>query len=45
MRIEFADKSGKAKVLKDKIPLLDGEVIDGMFMSVKALRKFFEEQI
>ncbi len=45
VRIEFADKSGAVTVLKDKVSLLDGEVIDSMFMSVKALRAFFEEQI
>ena len=36
---------GKATVLKDKIALQAGEVLDATFMSVKALRKFLEEQI
>lgn len=45
VKIEFVDKSGAVTVLKPSTPLLDGEVIDGMFMSVKALRAFFEEQI
>ncbi len=45
VRIEFTDKAGKVTVLKPRIDLLDGEVIDGMFMSKKALCKFFEDQI
>lgn len=45
VKIELVDKSGKVSVLKEKISLLAGEVVDGMFMSKKALRKFFEEQI
>lgn len=45
VRIEFKDKSGNVTVLKPELPLLAGEVIDGMFMSKKALCKFFEEQI
>lgn len=32
-------------VLKEKTPLLEGEIIDGTFLSKKALIKFFEEQI
>jgi isocitrate dehydrogenase len=45
VRIEHVDASGNVTVLKKKTSLLEGEIIDGMFMSVKALRKFFEEQI
>jgi len=45
VRIEFTDDAGKKTVLKPKVDLLAGEVIDGMFMSKKALCKFFEEQI
>ena len=37
--------SGKKVVLKDKVALRDGDVIDSMFMSVKALREFYEEQM
>ena len=44
VRIEFTDKSGDTSVLKPKLPLIKDEVIDGMFMSKKALCKFFEEQ-
>ena len=43
--IEFTNASGEKKVLKPRVDLLAGEVIDGMFMSKKALCKFFEEQI
>ncbi|MEB8432164.1 NADP-dependent isocitrate dehydrogenase [Cocleimonas sp. KMM 6892] len=44
--IEFEDKvTGEKKLLKTPAPLLKGEVIDAMFMSSKALRAFFEEQM
>ena len=45
VKIEFTDKAGKATVLKDKLALKAGEVIDGTFMSRAALVKFLEEQI
>lgn len=45
VRIEFVGQDGKTTVLKPKVPLQAGEVIDATFMSVKALRKFLEEQI
>ncbi len=44
-RIEFVGKDGKITVLKDKMNLKAGEVIDASVMSVKALRKFYAEQI
>jgi isocitrate dehydrogenase len=44
-KIEFVGADGKTTVLKDKIALQAGEVLDATFMSVKALRKFIEEQI
>ena len=44
-RIEFLDPSGKTTVLKPKISLKVGEVIDGTFMSRRALREFLEAQI
>ncbi|BFT30150.1 NADP-dependent isocitrate dehydrogenase [Alteromonas sp. D210916BOD_24] len=43
--IEFTGKDGSKKTLKPRVDLLAGEVIDGMFMSKKALCKFFEDQI
>lgn len=44
-RIEFVDKQGNTKILKDKLTLLDGEIIDGTFMSKKKLRAFLKDQI
>ena len=45
VKIEFVDKAGKVTVMKEKLPLQEGEVLDGAFMSCRALRKFIEEQI
>ena len=45
VRIEFVGQDGKATVLKPKVALQAGEVVDATFMSVKALRAFLEEQI
>ncbi|MFT5676686.1 MAG: isocitrate dehydrogenase, partial [Paraglaciecola sp.] len=45
VRIEFSDENGQVTVLKQNVDLLASEVIDGMFMSKKALCEFFEEQI
>jgi len=44
-RIEFVDGAGKVTVLKKKASLLAGEIIDSTKMSVKALRKFYADQI
>ncbi|KLO25465.1 isocitrate dehydrogenase [Mycolicibacter heraklionensis] len=45
VKMQLKAKSGKTIVLKEKVSLLDGTVIDSMFMSVKALREFYEEQM
>ena len=45
VRIELKTEEGNTIVLKEQTKLLAGEVIDGMFMSAKALRAFFEQQI
>jgi len=45
VKIEFTDKYGNRSVKQSGLELLAGEVIDAMFMSKKALRKFYEEQI
>jgi len=45
VRIEHIAEDGTVKVLKEKVALLAGEVIDGTFMSKKALLKFLREQI
>ncbi len=44
-RIEFVGQDGKTTVLKAKLALQAGEVIDATFMSRRALREFLEEQI
>jgi isocitrate dehydrogenase len=45
VRIEFLDSAGAVKVLKQRIPLTEGEVIDSAVMNVTALRRFYAEQI
>ncbi|MBL4571154.1 MAG: NADP-dependent isocitrate dehydrogenase [Alcanivorax sp.] len=45
VRIEFEDTNGNITVMKPELPLLDGEVIDAMYMSKKALCDFFDEQL
>ena len=45
VKIEFVDKAGSVTVLKEKISLLAGEVIDTTHMDVAALREFYAEQI
>jgi len=45
VKMELITKSGKSIVLKDKVALQDGEIIDSMFMSKKALCEFYEQQI
>jgi isocitrate dehydrogenase len=45
VKMELITKSGATIVLKNKVSLLDGEIIDSMFMSRKALLKFYEQQI
>src|SRR2546421_2279973 len=44
-RIEFVGPDGKATVLKPKLSLQAGEVIDATYMSRRALREFLEAQI
>ncbi len=44
-KIEFVGADGTTKVLKDKLNALKGEILDGTFMSKKALRQFFADQI
>ena len=45
VKIEWFADDGSSKVLKEKTPVLVGEVIDASVMSCKALREFFAEQI
>ena len=45
VKMELLTKSGKTVVLKPKVSLKDGEIIDSMFMSKKALVDFYEKEI
>lgn len=45
VRIEFVGQNGQTTVLKEKLALLEGEVIDAAVMDVQALRAFYAEQI
>ena len=45
LRIEHVAADGTVTVLKESIPVLAGEVVDGTFMNVAALRRFLTEQI
>ena len=45
VKMELITKSGKTLVLKPKVALLEGEIIDSMFMSRKALCEFYEREI
>ena len=45
VRMDLVTKYGEEIVLKEKVALLDGEIIDSMFMSKKALCQFIEEQL
>ncbi|BBX35291.1 isocitrate dehydrogenase [Mycolicibacterium mageritense DSM 44476 = CIP 104973] len=45
VRMELVTKSGETIVLKPEVALKDGDVIDSMYMSKKALCDFYEEQI
>ena len=45
VQMELVTRSGKTLVLKPKVSLLAGEVIDSMFMSKKELVGFYEKEI
>jgi isocitrate dehydrogenase len=45
VKMELITASGKTIVLKPKLALLDGEIIDSMFMSKQALCDFYEAQL
>ncbi|KQQ43343.1 NADP-dependent isocitrate dehydrogenase [Nocardioides sp. Leaf307] len=45
LRIEHVAADGTVTVLKESVPVLAGEVVDGTFMNVAALRRFLTEQI
>ncbi|MET0323401.1 MAG: NADP-dependent isocitrate dehydrogenase [Duganella sp.] len=45
VKMELITPSGKTIVLKPKVALQAGEIIDSMFMSKKALLEFYEKEI
>src|SRR5699024_1167822 len=45
VNIKFTDKAGNSKLLKENLELLEGEVLDGTFLSKKALKSFLDQQI
>src|SRR5690606_24665719 len=45
IRIELVETSGATSLLKEKLQLLQGEIIDGTFLSKKALLSFLREQV
>ncbi|WP_331353430.1 NADP-dependent isocitrate dehydrogenase [Cellvibrio sp. UBA7671] len=45
LKIEFVGKDGSAKVLKESVKVLAGEIIDASVLSKNALRAFIAEQI
>jgi len=44
-RIEFVAEDGATTILKEKLALLAGEVLDASVMNVRALRGFYREEI
>ncbi len=45
LRIEWVGAGGETRVLKEHIPTLDGEIVDGSVMEKKALLQFLEQQV
>ncbi len=45
LRIEHTDADGNVTVLKDSLPVLEGEIVDGAVMRRKALDAFLAEQV
>ncbi len=45
VKMELITRSGKTIVLKPKVALQDGEIIDSMFMSKQALCEFYEKEL
>jgi len=44
-KISFIGKDGKETILKESLPLENGEVVDATKMSAKALQKFYQKSI
>jgi isocitrate dehydrogenase len=45
VKMELITKNGATMVLKPRVSLQEGEIIDSMFMSRKALQAFYEKEI
>lgn len=45
LKISLQQSDGSVKVLKEKVAVLAGEVVDATFMSVKALRDFYAAEV
>ncbi|MFJ6133269.1 NADP-dependent isocitrate dehydrogenase [Janibacter terrae] len=45
LKITLTAADGTATVLKDSVPVTKGEIVDATFLSVSALRAFYDEQI
>jgi isocitrate dehydrogenase len=45
LNIELIEQNGNVTVLKKNIAVQEGELVSAMFMSVKALRKFLDEEM
>ncbi|REC95300.1 NADP-dependent isocitrate dehydrogenase [Kushneria indalinina] len=45
LKIELVQKDGTTTVLKDKVAVTEGEVVDGASMSARRLRRFIESEI
>ena len=45
LRIGLVSDNGDVTVLKEAVPVIEKEVVDGMFMSVAKLRTFLEEEM
>jgi len=45
VKMELITASGETRVLKPRVELQEGEIIDSMFMSKKALLEFYEREI
>jgi len=44
-KIEFTNEKGEKSVLKDGLKFTENEIVDGTFMSSKALKEFYAQQI
>ena len=45
VRMDLVTRDGETILLKKKVSLLEGEIVDSMFMSKRSLCKFFEDEL